>query len=100
MSAVDSPPTYVLHGERIHTLHDFWSEIGAHTLKYSAWGDGYDEARVVEHGGGAFTVWYADARGKLVGVLTHERDEDYERGGDLLAARASLQDALGEGGER
>jgi NADPH-dependent 2,4-dienoyl-CoA reductase/sulfur reductase-like enzyme len=73
----------------------FWSEIGEHTLKYSAWGDGYDQERVVEHGHGAFTVWYADAAGELVGVLTHDRDEDYERGGELLARRASLDEALG-----
>ena len=72
----------------------FWSTIGEHTLKYSAWGDGYDVERVVEGDEGAFTVWYADAQGELVGVLTHERDEDYERGGDLLARRASLEEAL------
>lgn len=72
----------------------FWSEIGDHTLKYSAWGDGYERAEVVEHGQGAFTVWYADAAGELVGVLTHERDEDYERGGELLARRAALAEAL------
>lgn len=72
----------------------FWSEIGGHTLKYSAWGDGFEEMRVVEHGQGAFTVWYADAVGEVVGVLTHERDGDYKRGGDLLARRASLSEAL------
>jgi 3-phenylpropionate/trans-cinnamate dioxygenase ferredoxin reductase subunit len=75
----------------------FWSEIGKHTLKYSAWGDGFEDLRVVEHGDGAFTVWYADAAGELVGVLTHEADDDYERGGDLLARRAPLSEALGEG---
>ena len=74
----------------------FWSQIGEHTLKYSAWGDGFDDLRVVDHGQGAFTVWYADASGELVGVLTHERDEDYERGGDLLARRASLGEAQGD----
>jgi 3-phenylpropionate/trans-cinnamate dioxygenase ferredoxin reductase subunit len=73
----------------------FWSEIGDHTLKYSAWGDGFDEARVVEHGQGAFTVWYAERTGEVVGVLTHERDEDYERGADLLARRGTLTEALG-----
>jgi 3-phenylpropionate/trans-cinnamate dioxygenase ferredoxin reductase component len=57
----------------------FWSEIGEHTLKYAAWGDGFDEARLVDHGGGAFTVWYG-TDGTTVGVLTHERDEDYEAG--------------------
>lgn len=73
----------------------FWSSIGEHTLKYSAWGDGHDQEHPVDHGDGAFTVWYADAAGELVGVLTHERDEDYERGGELLAVRARLEDAAG-----
>ena len=41
-----------------------------------------------------FTVWYADAAGELVGVLTHERDADYERGGELLSRRAGLDEAL------
>jgi NADPH-dependent 2,4-dienoyl-CoA reductase/sulfur reductase-like enzyme len=31
-----------------------------------------------------FTIWYAQA-GVSVGVLTHERDEDYERGRELIA---------------
>ncbi len=72
----------------------FWSEIGEHTLKYSAWGDGFEEARVVEHPEGAFTVWYADTAGELVGVLTHQCDADYERGAELLSRRASLSEAL------
>ena len=38
----------------------FWSTIGEHTLKYVAWGDGFDEARLVDHGDGAWTVWYGD----------------------------------------
>jgi 3-phenylpropionate/trans-cinnamate dioxygenase ferredoxin reductase subunit len=74
----------------------FWSEIGEHTLKYSAWGDGHEGVEVVQHGNGAFTVWYADASGELVGVLTHDRDADYERGGELLSRRASLAEALAE----
>jgi hypothetical protein len=63
-------------------------------LKYSAWGDGFEEATVVEHPEGAFTVWYADDAGEVVGVLTHQCDEDYELGGELLARRASLGEAL------
>ena len=74
----------------------FWSEIGEHVLKYSAWGDGHEHVEVVEHGDGAFTVWYADAAGELVGVLTHDRDADYERGGELLSRRAALAEALAE----
>ncbi|HWK25644.1 MAG TPA: FAD-dependent oxidoreductase [Solirubrobacter sp.] len=67
----------------------FWSTIGERTVKYAAWGDGYDEARLVDHGGGAFTVWYG-TDGTTVGVLTHERDEDYERGRHLVETKAPL----------
>lgn len=61
----------------------FWSEIGDRTLKYAAWGDGHDDVRVVDHDGGGFTAWYGKA-GVLVGVLTHDADEDYERGQGLV----------------
>lgn len=78
----------------------FWSSIGERTLKYAAWGDGWDEARFVRAGGfggagGAggerdgFTVWYG-LGGRCVGVLTHERDEDYERGRRLVEAGAEM----------
>lgn len=63
----------------------FWSTIGEHTLKYSAWGDGYESARFEDHGEGAFTVWYDGPQGELVGVLAHEADEDYERGTEELS---------------
>jgi 3-phenylpropionate/trans-cinnamate dioxygenase ferredoxin reductase component len=66
----------------------FWSTIGARTLKYAAWGDGYEEVRLEEHGGGAFTAWYG-RDGKIVGVLAHDADEDYERGRSLIAEGAS-----------
>jgi 3-phenylpropionate/trans-cinnamate dioxygenase ferredoxin reductase subunit len=62
----------------------FWSTIGERTLKYAAWGDGHDECRRVDHTGGSFTIWYS-RDGTAVGVLTHERDEDYERGRELIA---------------
>jgi 3-phenylpropionate/trans-cinnamate dioxygenase ferredoxin reductase subunit len=62
----------------------FWSTIGSHTLKHAAWSESFDEARLVEHDNGAFTVWYTQA-GVTVGVLTHLRDEDYERGRELIA---------------
>jgi NADPH-dependent 2,4-dienoyl-CoA reductase/sulfur reductase-like enzyme len=61
----------------------FWSMIGEHTLKYVAWGDGYQQARLVDHGGGAFTVWYS-TEGVTVGVATHQADNDYERGRHLV----------------
>ena len=69
----------------------FWSTIGEHTLKYSAWGDGFHSARLVDHGDG-FTVWYGSEDGELVGVLTHNADEDYERGQELLKRRATLSE--------
>jgi 3-phenylpropionate/trans-cinnamate dioxygenase ferredoxin reductase subunit len=56
----------------------FWSTIGYKTLKYWAWGDGWDEL-AFEDKGEAFTVWYGK-EGKLVGVLSHGSDEDYEGG--------------------
>jgi NADPH-dependent 2,4-dienoyl-CoA reductase/sulfur reductase-like enzyme len=66
----------------------FWSTIGDHTLKYAAWGDGFDDAVLESHAGGAFTGWYR-RDGRLVGVLTHEADEDYERGKREIRADAS-----------
>ena len=61
----------------------FWSAIGDRTLKYASWGDGFEHASLVGHGGGAFTVWYAQD-GVTVGVLTHEADHDYEHGQRLI----------------
>jgi 3-phenylpropionate/trans-cinnamate dioxygenase ferredoxin reductase subunit len=60
----------------------FWSTIGEKTLKYWAWGDGWDE-QLFENKGEAFTVWYGK-EGTLVGVLSHDSDEDYERGRELI----------------
>jgi len=66
----------------------FWSTIGERTLKYAAWGDGFDTARLEEDGNG-FTVWYGRG-GACVGVLAHERDEDYERGRELVERGAPM----------
>lgn len=71
----------------------FWSEIGEHTLMYAAWGDGYDRVEVAE-GDGAFTAWYADRDGALVGVLASGDEQSYERGRELIEQGASLADAL------
>jgi NADPH-dependent 2,4-dienoyl-CoA reductase/sulfur reductase-like enzyme len=60
----------------------FWTTIGEATLKYHAWGDGFDHARLVDHGDG-FTVWYERDRA-AVGVLTLNADEDYDRGEELI----------------
>jgi 3-phenylpropionate/trans-cinnamate dioxygenase ferredoxin reductase component len=65
----------------------FWSTIGSRTLKYAAWGDGYDQTRFERHPNGGFTAWYG-REGRTVGVLTHEADEDYERGSELIAQGA------------
>jgi NADPH-dependent 2,4-dienoyl-CoA reductase/sulfur reductase-like enzyme len=65
----------------------FWSTIGKRTLKYAAWGDGFDELRLERHGDGGFTAWYGKD-GLLVGVLAHQADEDYERGRELIAEGA------------
>ncbi len=67
----------------------FWSTIGSHTVKYAAWGDGYAQAHLIEHGKDAFTVWYSDDEGNVVGVLAHECDADYERGRQMIAAGAA-----------
>jgi 3-phenylpropionate/trans-cinnamate dioxygenase ferredoxin reductase subunit len=66
----------------------FWSTIGSRTLKYAAWGDGFDQTRFESHDNGGFTVWYG-RDGRVVGVLTHEADEDYERGAELIGKGAS-----------
>ena len=67
----------------------FWSTIGERTLKYVAWGDGHDEVRLDRGEDGSFTAWYGQG-GVVVGVLTHERDDDYERGRTLVEAGAAL----------
>ena len=77
----------------------FWSEIGGRTLKHSAWGDGFDEVRVVEHGSAGsgdddeagVTVWYA-RDGVVVGALTYEADDDYERAETLMTERAPIDE--------
>lgn len=65
----------------------FWSTIGGHTLKYAAWGDGFDQSRLEAGDQDAFTVWYGRA-GRIVGVLAHDADEHYERGRELIAEGA------------
>lgn len=65
----------------------FWSTIGQRTLKYSAWGDGFEQVHVERHVGGGFTAWYGKD-GVIVGVLAHEADEDYERGQEQIAEGA------------
>jgi 3-phenylpropionate/trans-cinnamate dioxygenase ferredoxin reductase subunit len=66
----------------------FWSTIGDKTIKYWAWGDGWDEQAFQENGE-AFTVWYGK-EGTLVGVLSHDSDDDYERGRELIERGEAL----------
>jgi len=68
----------------------FWSTIGERTLKYVAWGDGHDEVRLDRGDDGSFTAWYGQD-GVVVGVLTHGRDDDYERGRTLVESGAALE---------
>ena len=65
----------------------FWSTIGTRTLKYAAWGDGFDATRLHRGDEGAFAAWYG-RDGRIAGVLTHERDDDYDRGRELIAQGA------------
>ena len=64
----------------------FWSTIAGRTLKHVAWGDGFATVRLGAGTDGGFTAWYADADGTCVGVLCHQRDEDYERGRAMVEA--------------
>jgi NADPH-dependent 2,4-dienoyl-CoA reductase/sulfur reductase-like enzyme len=60
----------------------FWTTIGDATVKYHAWGDGYDRCRLIDHENG-FTAWY-ERDGAAVGVLTWNADDDYDRGEQLI----------------
>lgn len=60
----------------------FWTTIGSSTLKYHAWGDGYQQSHFVPRDDG-FTVWYED-RGAAVGVLTCNADDDYDKAEHLI----------------
>jgi 3-phenylpropionate/trans-cinnamate dioxygenase ferredoxin reductase component len=66
----------------------FWTTIGEATLKYHAWGDGFDRAALVDHGDG-FTVWY-EADGVTVGVLTYNADDDYDRGEEFIRRKSPI----------
>jgi len=66
----------------------FWTTIGDATVKYHAWGDGYDDARMIDHSGG-FTAWY-ERDGATVGVLTYNADDDYDLGESLIAEARPL----------
>lgn len=62
----------------------FWSTIGDRTLKQVAWGDGFDTVDVAERPGGGFAASYR-RDGRLVGVVTHDADGDFDLGRETLA---------------
>lgn len=71
--------TVLAGGEATWTMvPGFWSTIGRRTIKYWAWGDGWDDLRFEEEGD-SFTARYGKY-GVLVGILAHGADEDYEEG--------------------
>ena len=65
----------------------FWSGLGGRTIKEVGWGDGFDRVELTDHGSEAFTARYV-RDGEFVAVLTHEADGEYERGRELVEARA------------
>jgi 3-phenylpropionate/trans-cinnamate dioxygenase ferredoxin reductase subunit len=71
----------------------FWTTIGDATVKYHAWGDGYDRTRLIDREDG-FTAWY-ERDGETVGVLTMNADDDYELGESLIKDRRPVPVALG-----
>lgn len=82
-----------------NSVPGFWSTIGEATIKYHAWGDGFADATMIEHGGG-FTVWYRDDTDAAVGVLTYHADDDYDAGKHVIEqATAPPRGTCGLGGE-
>lgn len=63
----------------------FWTTIGDATLKYHAWGDGYEHSGLLDHGDG-FTVWY-ESDDVVVGALTCNADADYDLAERLITDR-------------
>ncbi len=64
----------------------FWSTIGPHTLKYAAWGDGYDGLATEPGPGGSGQVTWYRREGRIAGVLAHAADAAYESGRDRIRA--------------
>jgi NADPH-dependent 2,4-dienoyl-CoA reductase/sulfur reductase-like enzyme len=70
----------------------FWSTIGDRTCKYSSWGDGWDDYQVIGDDD-SWVIWYRSGDA-VCGVLTHENDDEYERGQELLSRAAPFADAV------
>jgi 3-phenylpropionate/trans-cinnamate dioxygenase ferredoxin reductase subunit len=79
------------HDDSWGDVPGFWSTIGDRTLKYAAWGDGWDDAQVTERADQSFAVRYSK-QGDLVGVLSFGWDEQYDAASDEIqrAALASV----------
>lgn len=71
------------HRSKWDAVPGFWTSVGDATLKYHAWGDGYERSRMLDHGD-SFTVWY-ESGNAVVGVLTYNADDDYDLGERLIA---------------
>lgn len=72
------------------TVPGFWSEIGGRTVKYVAWGDGWDAWRERRSTEGV-TFWF-ERDGEVAGVLTVDHDEDLVIGESLISRRAPIDD--------
>jgi 3-phenylpropionate/trans-cinnamate dioxygenase ferredoxin reductase subunit len=68
---------------RWNAVPGFWSTIGTHTLKYVAWGDGYDVLASEPRPGASLAVWYG-REGRVVGVLAHDADDAYGQGRERI----------------
>ena len=66
----------------------FWSSIAGRQIKYVAWGDGWDHISVRRSASG-ITVWYG-REGIVVGVLTHNHDDDLDVGTTLIRTGSSF----------
>ena len=78
--------------EHWNKVPGFWSTIGRHTIKYAAWGDGFDTAHLVE-GPDGWAVWYG-LDGITVGILTSEWDSVYDYGRDVVERHAPVEEVV------
>lgn len=78
--------------EHWNNVPGFWSTIGRHTIKYAAWGDGFDTAHLVE-GPDGWAVWYG-LDGITVGILTSEWDSVYDYGRDVVERHAPVEEVV------
>lgn len=70
----------------------FWSDVGGQTIKYVAWGDGWDRWHERPSAGGT-TFWF-EREHRLVGVLTYEHDDDIDAAPGLVADGVPIDQVL------